>query len=110
MKYDYEEAFLEIVRRCKSIKQKKERNKLWVLSLTSSAIGCLILSLLVMTGASPDTDVIQSRYGAFLISPQTGGYILVGIIGFVLGSALVIYCWKYKQRLHKNKTEKPDCD
>ncbi|MCR4655796.1 MAG: hypothetical protein K5770_06160 [Lachnospiraceae bacterium] len=40
----------------------------------------------------------RSVYGAFLLSPQAGGYVLAAVIAFVIGVVFTLLCQRYRKK------------
>ena len=84
MNYTTENALTEIKRRAKRIRQKHERRVTSIIATTA----CLCLIALVATiSAFSSIGVIgmQTEYGAIILPVETGKYVLIAVLGFVLG-------------------------
>ena len=97
MKYTTENALNEIKRRARRIK--REHNRKVTRLLASSASLCLI-ALFAVISAFSDSQVFgaQSEYGAFILPAETGGYVLVAVIGFTLGILITLLINRLKRK------------
>ncbi|WP_405322887.1 hypothetical protein [Fibrobacter sp.] len=98
MKYTRDEALNEIRRRAKVIRQKRDRKIAHLLATTA----CIsLISLLAVIGKFAGSEIsgMPGAYGSFILSASTGGFVLAGILGFVLGVSVTLLI-KY---LKKNK-------
>ena len=97
MKYTTEKALNEIKRRARKIKQRHEKRITNI--LTGSASFCLI-ALFAVISAFSDSQVFgaQSEYGAFILPAETGGYVLVAVIGFTLGILITLLINRLKRK------------
>lgn len=89
MKYTTEKAIKEIKRRARTIRQKHDRRVTNILASTA----CISLTaLFAVIGGFSGSEIskAQTEYGAFIISVESGGYILASVLGFVLGVIVTI--------------------
>lgn len=85
MKYTTENALKEIKRRARRIRQKRERRITNILA--TAACLCLIVLLAVINAFSSAGIVgMQTEYGATILPTETGKYVLIAALGFVLGA------------------------
>ncbi len=99
MKYTKENAITEIKRRSRGIKRAREKK----LTKGLMALTCLIAIALVgevglMTGPTTEGDM-ASVYGSFLLSPESGIYVLVAVVAFLVGVAITLLI----KKLHKKE-------
>lgn len=97
MKYTKENAITEIKRRSRGIKRAREKK----LTKGLMALTCLIAIALVsevglMTGPTTEGDM-ASIYGSFLLSPESGIYVLVAVVAFLIGVGITLLI----KKLHK---------
>lgn len=86
MKYTTESALKEIRRRARRIRQKRERRITNILA--TAACLCLIVLVAVINAFSSAGIVgMQTEYGATILPTETGKYVLIAALGFVLGVA-----------------------
>ena len=92
MKYSQQEQLKEILNRSEKLRQRREKN---VISALSTSVAVLFFALLGCIGTIGKAGVAESRtdYGAFLLSAETGGYVLAAVVAFVAGviTAVVIH-------------------
>ncbi len=99
MKLTNEEALKEILVRGGKVLKKRRERSLKILSGTSACLfTALIATICLMPGEFPGAYSQSSVYGAFLLSPQAGGYVLAAVIAFVTGVTFTLLC----QRCRKN--------
>ena len=89
MKYTTENALKEIKRRAKVIRQKREKKITDILTM-SSFFSLIALIAVISTYSSSKVSGLQTEYGAFILSAETGGYILAAVLGFVLGVSITL--------------------
>ena len=97
MKYTKENAITEIKRRSRGIKREREKR----LTKALMAVTCFIAIALVgevglMTGPTSEGDM-ASVYGSFMLSPESGIYVLVAVVAFLVGVAITLLI----KKLHK---------
>lgn len=108
MKYTTEEALSEILRRGERIAIRHNRR---VCRVLSSTVCVLFASLLLVIWTFPEQSVTASSgtvYGAFLLSPEAGGYVLAVVIAFSLGVAVTLLCVLRQRRGGKHGSNQPD--
>ena len=80
--------------------------------INALSVLCIILSLSlvgvigVMTGGSWGT--ISGLYGTMLLYEDAGGYVLVGVIAFVVAVTITILCLRYRGNIKKAPTNKDE--
>ncbi len=97
MKYTTEKAIKEIKRRARTIRQKHDRRVTNILASTA----CISLTaLFAVIGGFSGSEIskAQTEYGAFIISVESGGYILASVLGFVLGIVVTIGVKRSKEK------------
>lgn len=102
MKYTEQEQLQQILLRGEQLRRRKDLRALKGLSASAAALLC---ALAVFVGALGRTGFAESRtvYGSFLLSAETGGYVLVATVAFALGVCVTLLCARYQKRksLHK---------
>ena len=81
-----------VIRRSREIRRQRQARIRHCLSASGAAL-LIVLILFMRSGA--DTLVKENGevyYGALILSPQFGGYVLVGVICFVIGIAVTALC------------------
>ncbi len=95
----------EIIRRLHIAKQKQRERRMRAMLECS----CLLLvSLVVLISGFAGTGVTTQTYsvmGAFLLGPQTGGYILVAVIAFVIGILVAEMTRYLRQKRQEEQVE-----
>lgn len=98
MKYTSEEALSEIMVRSSRIALHRAKRSCRILS---GATGALAVALILVIGVLPGKlglSKANTVYGAFLLSPESGGYVLTALIAFVLGVTVTLMCRRYRKR------------
>ena len=98
LKYTAEQTMEEILRRSSNIRKKSEKRRTGLL-LLSNVLTCvlLVVAVVLFTGLNAAGGRVSS-YGAFLLSPETGGYILVAVIAFLVGISLAILVLRKRRK------------
>lgn len=92
MKYSTNEQVRVIMDRGELLRKRKERRITGALGSAASVLAVmLVLSIGKFAGAGSMKG--SYNYGSFLLAEETGGYVLVGLIAFLLGVVLtaIIY-------------------
>ena len=104
MKYTDDEAFASVLEKGKEIKRKRAQRKTGLLS----GVSCMLIALLTATVVLlPDKGAeapLGTVYGSFLLSLEAGGYVLVGVLAFALGTAFTLLCIQLRKQ---KKMQKP---
>ena len=103
MKYTTEEALTEIMRRKNQIVLRRNRRSCQVLSGVSTMLMAFLLQIICVMPGSPGSAFTGTVYGSFLLSAESGGYVLASVIAFTLGVAVTLLCLKMKQSPQKRK-------
>ena len=96
MKYAEQEQLREILLRGEKLRHRKDRN---VMRGLSASVAVLFFALAACIGTLGGRGVLESRtdYGSFLLSAETGGYVLTAVIAFVAGIITAIMIQRYRQ-------------
>lgn len=105
MKYTAEEELNEIMRRSRKVSLRKERRKVQIQTCLTGAFSLLVIAVLILLPKGTMMTTKQSVYGAFLLSGESGGYVLVALISFVLGCMVAFLCMKYKRLREQEEKE-----
>ena len=110
MKYSIDESMLQIKSKSRKLKIKKQRRNVGFIAIS----GVLVLMMIIATiynymglGIS-GTDLGENRYskyGAFMVPNEAGGYILVGLICFVAAVVITLLCLRIKGHNSKNDSQ-----
>ena len=98
MKYTTEEALAEIMRRMDQIVLQRSRRSCHVLSGVSAMLMAFLLLVICMMPGSPGSAFTGTVYGSFLLSAESGGYVLAAVIAFVLGIVTTLLCLKIRNK------------
>ncbi|MFI3207886.1 MAG: hypothetical protein R3Y40_01995 [Eubacteriales bacterium] len=104
------EILSEVLQRADEIKFKKELRRRKLYTLTSIVSSFLII--LCLTFAMPymleniNENVVSNHYatGTFFSDSNYLGYIFIGIISFILGSIVTLFCYKINNN-NNNKNQ-----
>ena len=105
MKYGIEESLARIEERGREMQIHKKRKQAGVLAVMIVLL--MVVSSVTMyrrVGLEPITES-SSSYGAFMLSEEAGGYILVGVICFTAAVVLTLVCLRFSGR-KKEPSEK----
>jgi len=95
-----DEQMNEIMRRSESLKAKKSMND-YIIGFSIAIAACL--ALIVLVGASiaiisPETaDNSVSQYGSLVISAPYMGYVVIGLLAFILGVLVTLLCRRIRE-------------
>ncbi len=105
MKYSIDESMMQIKAKSRDLKVRKLRRNVGFLAV-SLAIVLTFFAVTVyeyagfgMVGAG------YSKYGAFMLPDDAGGYVLVGVISFIVAVIVTLLCLKINGR---NKSSPDD--
>lgn len=107
MKYAPDEALAEILRRSERVTLRRKRRSCQRLTgICSALLAVLVLSITVMPEKLAVTSA-GSVYGSFLLSREAGGYVLIGLIAFVLGVSVTLLCLHCRKKHDGVRTGQP---
>ena len=100
MKNDVGAQLDEILKRSEKIKRNKEYNLMAAKTVMTAAMGLLVIVLAVVfmpdfTEASGVYDT--SRYGSLIITAPYLGYVIIGLLAFVLGVLVTVFAVKLRK-------------
>lgn len=98
MKYTSEEALAEIMRRKDQIVLRRSRRSCRMLSGMSCVLAAFLLLVICMMPGRTGSAFTGTVYGSFLLSAESGGYVLAAVIAFVLGVCVTLLCLKIRER------------
>ena len=98
MKHDIDEMLREVTMRSDTIIKRRETVKMRMLSGITVMLTVVLVSVVSVLSGVYGVNSQRSVYGSFLISEETGGYILVAIIAFTLGVIVTLLTQKYRRR------------
>ena len=88
----------EVTVRSDRIIQRREILKTRILSCMTVMLTIAFVSVMSIISGGFGAKGQQSVYGSFLISEETGGYIIVAIIAFAIGVTVTLLTQKYRKR------------
>ena len=105
MRLTTDEALQEVLKKSETIRKKREKRKV---QLLSGAVALLFAGLILTISQYAGGGAAQSTetsYGAFLLSAEVGGYILVALIAFAAGVILTMILQKYRWDMEDKKKD-----
>ena len=109
-----ETLFLERVhQRAAEIERQSSRRKLYLTHAVSAAAGiaAVIFTALMIPNALPETEQVPVTMQASIFSESGSlGYIVVGIIAFMLGAGVTLLCIRLRQYFAKQEAQKEQHD
>ncbi|MCR5520569.1 MAG: hypothetical protein K6F44_01500 [Lachnospiraceae bacterium] len=115
MRYETDEAIRMIEKKALKLKIRQLRNRIRILS--GAALSVLILSVILLyriSGFGSPDSVGMYGFGALMLSDDAGGYVLVGVLSFVLAAVITFGCIKYsvfrKEKKSESKVDAEDPD
>ena len=106
MKYTTEEALAEIMHRKDQIVLRRNRRSCRVLSGAAGTLTLLLVLVITLMPGRTGSAFTETLYGSFLLSAESGGYVLAAVIAFALGVVVTLLCMKYrKQNTHEDEKE-----
>ncbi len=98
MKYSLEESLQVLSVRSRRLQKKRKRQSVGALSAASLVLFACLASAIKSAALQLGTEDTVSVFGAFVLPDSAGGYILAGVIAFVLGAAVTLICLRYRKR------------
>ncbi|MCR5092457.1 MAG: hypothetical protein K6B72_00575 [Lachnospiraceae bacterium] len=99
MKYTDEEILKEALQRSKDVLRRRRERTGRVLAGTCAV---LLAALIAVIGLMPahltGTYSESSLYGSLMLGRETGGYVLVAVIAFLLGVIMTVLCMKLRDQ------------
>lgn len=106
MKYTTEEALSEIMNRKDRIIVRRNRFECRILSVVVGILSVMLISMFILLKDDPAETSSGTVYGAFLLGKEAGGYMIVALLAFVLGMAVVMLCQKYRRMKDSSSKKK----
>ncbi|MBO4497204.1 MAG: hypothetical protein IK138_00150 [Lachnospiraceae bacterium] len=95
MKYETDEAIRMIEKKALELKIKQLRTRIGILSGVALTVVVFSVALLYQLSGFGSPDSIQMYgFGALMLSDDAGGYVLVGVLSFVLAVVITLGCIK----------------
>ena len=92
MRYSQEEALREILRRGEILARKRRHRSVRLLSGACLVLSALLVAAVWQAAGMSATGAGGSVYGSYLLSEEGGGYVLTGVIAFILGIVFTLFC------------------
>ena len=100
MKNDVNTQLDEILKRSEKIKRDKAYNIMAVRTALTAVMGIavMVLAVIFMPDFSEDASVYDtSRYGSLIITAPYLGYVIIGILAFILGVLVTVFAVKLRK-------------
>ena len=111
MKYDIYEAEREINKRSAILKEKKKQKKYVArYSAASTAVFGLLVAVMLGLDVFGPAELDDSVFGSFLLSKEAGGYVLVGVVCFVIAVVVTLYCVRHADKNNKKTVDNDPSD
>ena len=106
MKYSLDDTMTRIEEKSKKMIYQKKLKEIRILTVTTLlALIAFGAALWKYIGFSA-IDGTYSKYGSFMLPDEAGGYIIVGVLCFVLAVVITILCFKFKNKENENNNGK----
>lgn len=110
MRYDQNSALKEVLRRRDVLLVTRTKKLIRNLSAATVSLAVMLVISVVNFTAIVNPGTGLSVYGAFLLSAEAGGYVLIGVLAFILGVLFTLLCiqsrkLKSQKELMNNKNE-----
>ena len=102
---DTAERVARVKRRAREQSRQRER---WRLSALGGLCAALLLALVgggVSMGGG-GLGAVQGMYGATMMLPGAGGYVLVGIVTFIAAVVITVLCIRHREKNEKEARKK----
>ena len=98
MKYSIDDSMQTIMSRSRKIKVKSKRRQIASLTVSAAIVFMSLVAILYEYIGFGDGITETSAYGALMLSDEAGGYVLVGVISFILAVILTLVCMRIANR------------
>lgn len=110
MRYETDEAIRMIEKKALDLKIRQLRTRIGILSGVALSIMIFSIALLYQFSGFGSPDTIQMYgFGALMLSDDAGGYVLVGVLSFVLAVVITLGCIKFV-KIRREKQAGPESD
>ena len=110
MKYDIERSLSEILKRGENLVTKKHKRAAACLGTLSAMTACLMAAVFYGAADFSGNGMISSSYGAFLLSREAGGYVLLAVIFFALGAGVSLGIMRFNRKCRSKDLMKASAD
>ena len=101
-----DEHLQEIMKRSRSIKEKKSLKKMVIVE-SMSACACLMLIIVTISFfpqiTNGDNELSQAHYGSLILQTSYMGYVVVGVLAFILGVVITLLSMHWRKMQHKER-------
>jgi len=94
---DNEKELNEIMERARKIRERRTRIKTAVIG-AAAAVACLVLIITGVNGNMESGVWTKENYGAFILEPQAGDYVLTAAVAFLLGASVITALVLYRRK------------
>ena len=101
MRYSTDEALNELTRRASALRRRRERAITSALSVASATLSVLLVAAIAAIDPFNGLTVRPAAYGAYLLPSEAGGYVLVGVVAFMLGVVFVVLFSRRRDRVSR---------
>lgn len=106
-----DEHLQEIMKHSQNIKEKKALKKAMITEVISAA-ACLVLMICSVSFFPQMTDVdneaSQAHYGSLILQTSYMGYVVVGVLAFILGVIVTLLSMQWKKMKQKELDKERD--
>ena len=106
MKYESNEALSMIFEKSKEIRARRERRRAVVLGAATSVLAVLLIATVILLKGQTVSEATESHLGAFLLPSEAGGYVIAGVLAFILGilvTTIVLRCSEKRKERKKDQ-------
>jgi uncharacterized BrkB/YihY/UPF0761 family membrane protein len=92
-----DDQMTEIFRRSNNLKEKKKVSNAMIGYIVSIAacLALMVVTAIMISGMNTESSISSmSRYGSLIITAPYMGYVIVGLLAFVLGMLITLLCKK----------------
>lgn len=105
VKYESNEALELIFEKSKKIRAGRERRKTAVLGVASSVLAVLLIATVILLKGQTVSEATASHLGAFLLPSEAGGYVIAGVLAFILGILITTIVLRYSEKRKERKKD-----
>ena len=102
MKYSEQEQLNQILIRSEALRRRKDLHAMQGLAVSAASIFCMLAAFIGALGRTGSEET-RTVYGSFLLSAETGGYVLVALLAFTLGVAITILIQRHNEKKQKGQ-------